>query len=198
MTKKQAQEYLSNAVVTLTASLNTSSVAAGGIELPEPDLPVVNSNIPVFKGMTSDLVQVYLVETEQGMAYVQNRDLAEAGWGLEQLHETALANLIHLCNEKASYRDMGDAYGISMDEMFESGLILIDSLWDDALAEFAPNGFLAVIPCRNVLVVCDAASKKGLEKLKGICQAVTNDNFPYLLTSTVFKRENGQWLPFKD
>ena len=51
---------------------------------------------------------------------------------------------------------------------FEASLILIDELWEDTLDHFAPNGFIAAFPCRDILAFCDAESAAGIEQLRQI------------------------------
>lgn len=174
------------ACIKVTQSLpqQTSSV-----RLPEAEMPVV-------KNLGNGLCVVYLVDTDDGLIYVQNRDLSGTNLTPEGLHELGLYNLGQRSAGKLQMHQYGPAYAFVLDGLFEASLILLDELWDETLAHLAPNGFIAAFPSRDTLAVCDAQSVQGIAGLRNMVNKV----FPggdHLLTSDLYRRQNGEWAPLR-
>ena len=79
---------------------------------------------------------------------------------------------------------------------FEASLLLIDDLWDRQLAHLAPNDFVAAVPTRDVLAVCDANSEAGIDELRQIVLRAEGGDHP--LATTLYRRPRGigAWRPY--
>jgi hypothetical protein len=83
---------------------------------------------------------------------------------------------------------------LSVDGNFEASLILVDGLWDKALAQLAPNGFVAAIPARDILAFCDANSAAGIAELHQLIGRIQNGN--HMLSRELFQRADAGWSRF--
>ena len=149
---------------------------------------------PVLRDLGNGLHVVYLMETEHGLVYVQNHELQRHGLTEDQLFEIGVNNLRNRSDDKARLKQFGPIYGMLLDNMFEASLILRDDLWDDTLAHLAPNGFVAALPARDTLAVCDAASKDGISTLKAMTSRAFAAGKSHLLTPSLYLRQQGKWV----
>jgi hypothetical protein len=175
-------------ILKATACIKAANTVSqgSGLSLPELEQPVIND-------LGNGLCVVYLVEADEGLVYVQNRHMQESGFTLGALHELGIVNLMERSDDKATFKQYGPVYGAHLDGMFEASLILRDDLWDDMMAHLAPNGFVAGLPARDVLGVCDAKSAEGIAGLKKMVASVSasaNER----ITTNLYRREKGQWV----
>jgi uncharacterized protein YtpQ (UPF0354 family) len=154
---------------------------------------------PVFRQLCDGLGVVYVVDLGEELQYLQNRDLTAAGITETDLHEAALANLVHLVQQNGlRFRQQGDVMGLLLEGNFEASLLLLDALWDGgSLAEHAPNGFVAAVPARDVLLFCDAQSQAGLGVLRQVVPRGYAE-FGHPISPHLFRRENGSWVRLPD
>jgi len=75
---------------------------------------------------------------------------------------------------------------------FEASLLLVPEIWEEWLLEHCPNGYIAAIPARDILAVCDKNHPEGISKLNNIINKVWPDG-DHLLSRKLFKYANGQW-----
>jgi hypothetical protein len=61
---------------------------------------------------------------------------------------------------------------------FEASAVLVDGLWNSALAHLAPNGFVVAVPCRDILAFCDAENASGLQELRQIIGRTQDGEHP--------------------
>jgi hypothetical protein len=73
---------------------------------------------------------------------------------------------------------------------------LIDDLWNEELAHFAPNGVIAAVPCRDILAFCDAENASGVLELRQLIQRVENGDHP--ISSVLYRRHASIWKPYAD
>lgn len=101
-----------------------------------------------------------------------------------------------LSENSVKVRPYGDLFAVLFDGNFEASLILIDALWDEHLAHLAPDGFVAAIPNRDILVFCDAKSETGVERLRSIVSRAKGLDHP--ITSTLYLRtpSTRTWQPY--
>ena len=132
---------------------------------------------------------MYLVDQDDGLVYVQNRHLTGTKLTLDGLHELGLHNLAERAAGKTRMQQLGPVNAIFVDGMFEASLVLLDDLWDNTLAELAPNGLVAALPARDVLAVCDAKSQPGIDSLRELSKRVY-DSGNHVLTSELYTRQN--------
>jgi hypothetical protein len=91
-----------------------------------------------------------------------------------------------------------DGFAVLFDGNFEASLILVDGLWDKALAHFAPNGFLAALPSKNVLAFCDMRTPMGPQLLRRIIEDSGISDRP--IATTLYYRDptRRDWRPYRD
>ncbi len=188
MNSISVKDFLLRATACVKAS-NSVMPQTGGAVLPEADLPVL-------KDLGNGLCVVYLVDTDDSLLYVQNHHLAGSNLTPEGLHELGLHNLAERVSDKTRMQQHGAVYGLFADGLFEASLILLDNLWDETLAHLAPNGFIAALPSRDVLAVCDAASGQGIESLNSLAKRVFEGG-DHVLAPVLYRRQNGRWLPLE-
>ena len=79
-----------------------------------------------------------------------------------------------------------------MDGHFEASLMLLDDLWDEALASYAPNGFIVALPARDVLAFCDAKSDAGIAQLHDMVKRITAKG-DHPISQNLYRRQSGTW-----
>jgi uncharacterized protein YtpQ (UPF0354 family) len=147
---------------------------------------------PVVRDLGNGLLVLYVVDAGQWFEFVQNRHLSAAGIGADDLHGAAMGNLLGFVSGRVRLQPHGNIFALFLDGNFEASLLLVDELWDKALAEHAPNGFVVAVPARDVLAFADAGSAQGVEELRGAVSQV----FPggdHLITPDLYRREAGCW-----
>jgi uncharacterized protein YtpQ (UPF0354 family) len=139
----------------------------------------------------------YLVDQEKGFQYVQYRHLAAAGITEAELERLGIANLSALLSQKgANVRPHQNVFAMFFDGNFEASLILLDDLWDEELAHFAPNGFIAAVPCRDILAFCDSENGSGILELRQLIQRLENGDHP--ISSVLYRRHASIWRLYAD
>lgn len=172
-------------------------VSPGRKDRPAVTLPTADA--PVLTDLGNGLSVGYVVDQGEYFRYIQGRDLCEAGMTLVELHRNAVANLASMLNDRnALVCACEDGFIVLFDSNFEASLILVDGLWDKALAHFAPNGFLAALPNKNVLAFCDMRTPKGAQQLRRIVESSGSSDRP--ITTTLYYRDptRRDWRPYRD
>ncbi len=160
-----------------------------GVALPGADSPV-------FANLGNGLLVGYLVDQGTCFHFVQERHLEAARLDRDRLHRHAVDNLAAKARASLAVRPYGNVFALLMDGNFESSLILLDALWDDTLAPLASGGFVAALPARDVLAVCDAASAAGVDELRRVVTRSGGADHP--LTPLLWRRRGAAWTPLDD
>jgi hypothetical protein len=106
-----------------------------------------------------------------------------------------VGNLARMARDRATLRPHGNIFALFLDGNFEASLLLLDDLWDEASAHYAPNGFVVAVPARDMLAFCDLGSEQGIRELREVLGRV----FPYgdhLISRLLYRREARRWVPF--
>lgn len=148
------------------AYLKPSTPTTRTLDLTQPDIPVI-------RDLGNGLLTTYVVIQGNKLRYVQQRHLVDAGLSQAQLHNHALENLTQLSKTKAA-----------------------QLLWEDTLDHFAPNGFIAVFPYRDILAFCDAESAAGIEQLRQIVTRAGEDH--HQITPVPYYRSGSTWRSYAD
>lgn len=150
----------------------------------------------VYVVLNEDLLITFLVNDSESefFTYIQNRHLKLEGVDKDALLKTGINNLYSLAeNSDLQIQELDEGcFMLTLDGSFEASLILLDTLWDHTLTQYAPDGFAVAIPARDVLVFCNINSKMGIEKLKNVISNVWEDG-DHLLIDKVLKRNDGKW-----
>ena len=157
---------------------------ASGVNLPPSAQPVVT---PV----TTHFSAAYLVDEGASLSYVTEADLTRTGVKHAYLYLQGLNNLARRANglrmQKAGAMNM-----LQLDGHFEASLVLLDKLWDQSLAAYAPNGAVVACPARDVLAFCDVKSPEGIGQLKELAAKVYADG-AHTLSDKLHVRQGGKW-----
>jgi uncharacterized protein YtpQ (UPF0354 family) len=163
----------------------------------EPDITLSHPDSPVLTNLQNGLLVAYLVDQEERFQYVQYRHLAAAGMTEAELERLGIANLAALLGQKgADVRPYQNIFAVFFDGNFEASLILLNDLWNEELVHFVPNGFVAAIPCRDILAFCDEENASGILELRQLIQRVENGDHP--ISSILYRRHGSVWTPYAD
>lgn len=135
----------------------------------------------------------FLIDEGSYFSFVQAKHLRSSGCTEQELLEWGVENLRGILENIQITKNEGVLY-FSGSGNFEASLLLIPELWEPGLAEHCPNGFIAAIPARDVLVVCDIKDSAGVEKLSSVVEKVWLDG-DHLLTKELVVRTDGKWQP---
>jgi uncharacterized protein YtpQ (UPF0354 family) len=181
---------LLKALPSLRFAANTATEKAASVDLQAAGQPLLHD-------VGHGLLCVYLIDADEHWRYVQQGELAalkahDAKVDVRGLHEFALINLARLASEKLRLMPLANSQGLLLDGQFEASLLLLDDLWDESLASYAPNGFVAAAPTRDVLAFCDSKSEQGILELRELAQR-TYSSGQHRLSPALLERINGQW-----
>ena len=174
-----------------------AKLAIRGLE-ERPTGRMLEQEAPVLTRLANGLRVGYVVDQGEHLQYVQRRHLMAEGVSEADLHRNAIANLSALLRDRGvSICPCGDASIVIFDGHFEASLILVDALWDEALAGFAPNGFIITIPNRDILAFCDSGSVAGLEEIHRIIERGGPGDDQ--ITTTLYHRNptSRDWRPYR-
>lgn len=174
---QEANAFLSRAVAYLKSEGSVGPKA--GATLPAADQPVL---LP----MGSGLVVAYVVDEPQGLVYIQQRHLEQAGMTAKQLHDLAMSNLGRMCAEQIKIEKHGPVFGVFLDGNFEASLFLLQTLWQRDLAHLVENGFAVAVPARDIMAFCDMDSAEGIATLKQMIERIHVDG-DHLISKNVFR-----------
>jgi len=181
------REFCSRAIASLKLALPTDGQ---GTVLPKRDAPVLTN-------LNNGLLIAYLVDQQNHFQYVQQRHLDAARITEAELHRRGVANLSALLSQKgADVRPYQNIFAVLFSGNFEASLILIDDLWNNTLAHLAPNGFIAAVPCRDILAFCDSESDSGIQELRQLVQRAEQGDHP--ISSVLYRRHDSIWAPYVD
>ncbi len=106
-----------------------------------------------------------------------------------------MSNFLGFIAERTRMQAHGGIFALFLDGNFEASLLLVDSLWDESLASYAPNGFVVAVPARDVLAFADVGSASGVAELRVVVSRI----FPggdHLIASDLYRRRAGRWIPY--
>jgi uncharacterized protein YtpQ (UPF0354 family) len=165
----------------------------------KPALPVGGATVVVsysdelaLLSLQNGLLVSYLVDEGPSFTYIQNRHLAGAGIGVEELHKFGCDNLAEIAKRQLKVHAYGSIYAVLLDGNFEASLILIDGLWEKGLAKLVSTGFTAALPARDILAFCDSSSTAGIAELKSLVNRLDAPDHP--ISSNLFHRADGKWM----
>lgn len=124
--------------------------------------------------------------------WVQEKHLSTEGGTLAALHEQGLLNLARKASDTLRVTDQGQFFACFLDGNFEASLLLLDDLWDEHLSELVPNGVIAGVPARDILMFCDVQSEAGRREIKERAERVWS-NGDHLLRREPYVRRNRAW-----
>ncbi|MBV9741485.1 MAG: DUF1444 family protein [Hyphomicrobiales bacterium] len=170
-----------------------------GIKEDGPVIELEEGAQPVITNLNNGLLVAYLVDQGSHFQYVAGRHLSSAGLMQVELHQRAVLNLDAMLESNGfKLYEYGDCFQVILDGNFEASLILVDRLWETLLAKLAPNGFLAAIPSRDIMVFSDVQSVAGRASLR---QAVIEgESRSHPITPNLYRRDAAarRWSRYAD
>ena len=157
------------------------------------DLIVSESDFPASIRLGNGLLACYLVEEGEHATYVQNRHLRDAQMSLDKLHHVAIANLVERCRGNLQLHEFTHASALTIGGNFEASLLLVNAVWDSWISNKVENGFLAVVPARDVLLFCDSESANGRQELAKAVDRVWPEG-DHLISKQIFRRVAQGWV----
>lgn len=161
-------------------------------ELGEADVTLSGDDEPILRPLGNGLVVAYLVDEGDRFVWVQQRHVTAEGVTQVELHQQSLLNLDRKANEMLSVTDLGSFFACVLDGNFEASLLLLDNLWDKQLSELVPNGFIAGVPARDILMFCDSNSEPGMKEISERIERVWPEG-DHLLRRELYVRDNRSW-----
>ena len=158
------------------------------IDIPEADQPF---HLP----FSDDIAIFFLIDNGDSYTLVQNRHLTLQPMSSEELLERAINNLEVIRKNEIEIRNNNGILMFAGNGNLEASLLLIPELWDIGLESFCPNGFVAAVPSRDVLAVCDRNDSESIKELQEIIERVWVDG-DHLLSKSLFARVDGKWMPY--
>ncbi len=158
------------------------------------DVVLSGDDEPVVAEFGCGLLETFLVDEGDCFTFVQHRHLRAVGWTPAQLREAAIRNLENFDEGRLRSHQAGPTWALILDGNFEASLLALDELWDNALREYAPQGPVAAVPCRDVLAFCDVDSSEGIAELHRVIARVGSNRYP--IASQPLRRLAGRWSPF--
>jgi len=114
-----------------------------------PDIELSLEDQPVDRPYCDGLSVFYLVDEGEQFSLVQRRHIEGAGVSVEKLNQIGLDNLEKIADEIRMTEDESLIY-FSGNGNFEASLLLVNKIWNEWLAEYCPNGYVAAIPARDI------------------------------------------------
>jgi uncharacterized protein YtpQ (UPF0354 family) len=160
------------------------------------ELELSHDNSPYSVSFSKDIHIFFLFDASDHFEIVLNRHIEESGISEDELLEIGIKNLEEIEFDKIEISKHEEVLYFHGSQNFEASMLLIDLLWSHSLSEHCPNGYVAAIPARDVLAVCDLKNQKGIEKLKEIIDSVWPDG-DHLLSNKLFVKNETQWNYFQ-
>jgi len=161
--------------------------------LPLAEGGIPSKNLPVARSLKNGLLALYAVDEGDSFTFVQRRHVSEADLALDELHSLALSNLATRAKGNVVIRRDGRLHFVLLDGNLDASLLLLDELWESALAGFVSGSFAVAVPARDVLAFCDADSVQGLAELRCLIRHVHGAG-EHLISDRIFLREGrGLW-----
>ena len=161
-----------------------------------PDVALANNDLPIDNPYCDGLSVFYVLDEGEQFALVQNKHIREAGITIAQLNQYGVENLTKIADEVEMTENDGIIY-FSGSGNFEASLLLVEKIWTEWLVEYCPHGYIAAIPARDILVVCDRNDEKGITRLCDIVERVWPEG-DHLLSKSLFCYERGNWIKLED
>ena len=160
------------------------------------DLELDKSDLPVCIQFADDFSIFFLADAGEYFEMVQNKHLEDAGISKEALLDIGKDNLGAIAHNITITENNGVLYFTGSGN-FEASLLLVSEIWDDWLKEYCPNGYVAAIPARDILIVTERGNSEGIDKLISTVNKIWPDG-DHLLTKSLFHYKNCNWESYKN
>ena len=146
----------------------------------------------VYEPYNSELFIFYVIDKGHSTQSLSLSDFESLEISIDKLREIAVANLLH--NIKIEAVSNGNLTYLSVDDYYESSLILVEDIWTKE--NFSAQGDIVIaIPSYGTLFVTGSEYTKGLEILDKNIQEVFKQNM-HLISDKKFVFRNGKFEVF--
>ena len=160
------------------------------------DIELEGKYKPFCVKYSDDFSIFFLCDCGESYRIVQNRHLDDSGIGVDELLRIGRQNLRVIADTIKITRHEDLLY-FSGSGDFEASLLLVSEIWNDWLKDYCPNGYIAALPTRDILVVSDKKNVDGIEKLMSIIDGVWPEG-DHLLTNSLYHFDGQKWNPYKN
>jgi uncharacterized protein YtpQ (UPF0354 family) len=160
-----------------------------------PDVDLPKSERPYYIPFSEELGVFFLFDEGDNFAVAQTKHIEALDWTDEKLLDVGIVNLDKI-RKTIEVSKLNDIYQFSGSGNFEASLLLIPEFWEIGLSGHCPNGFVAALPSRDVLAVCDKNDKTAIDELIAIVNKVWPLN-DHRLTKKLYERKDNKWEPYE-
>lgn len=147
----------------------------------------------VYEDLNAELVIIYAEDTPRTIRYLTPAALAKAHLERKNLRALACANLQRLL-PKINRPGANGVYMITAGGVYESSLLLLDSVWADVQKD-VQGEIVVAIPTRDLLLVTGSRDAKGIETVKQLARKASAEG-SYRLTTQLFVFHDGKLEEF--
>ncbi|WP_188150504.1 DUF1444 family protein [Teredinibacter waterburyi] len=145
---------------------------------------------------SDDFSVFFLCDCGDHYTVMQEKHFKDSNLSADELFAIGIRNLRAVAEKINITQNEGLLY-FSGSGDFEASLLLVSEIWSDWLVEYCPNGYVAAIPARDILVVSDKRDESGIEKLISIIGSIWPDG-DHLLSNGLYHQSGQKWVPYKN
>jgi hypothetical protein len=152
------------------------------------------SEIPVRRAWFDDYAIVVISQTAGGAAALTRQELGASDLSGDEAFALAFGNLARRARE-LTWRSEGDLRFAVFDGADDSGLLLLDDIWEPVMADLG-GPLAAVAPTADMLAVGRADRSEDVERLRELVRAAALSTD--VVSEDVFVRPSGDaWMVLK-
>lgn len=160
------------------------------------DMKLDKKDAPYCLDYSDDFSVFFLCDCGDYYSVLQEKHFEDSGLSSDELLAIGIRNLRGIAESIEITQNEGLLY-FSGSGDFEASLLLVPEIWSEWLAEYCPNGYVAAIPARDILVVSDRYDYSGIEKLVSIVGLIWPDG-DHLLSNSLYHQNGHKWVPYKN
>jgi uncharacterized protein YtpQ (UPF0354 family) len=160
------------------------------------DVELDKKDAPFCLDYSDDFSIFFLCDCDDHYVVLQARHFDESGLSADELLSIGIENLGRIAEDIKITQNDGLLYFTGSGD-FEASLLLVSEIWSEWLAEYCPNGYVAAIPARDILVVADTLDASGIGKLVSIIERIWPDG-DHLLSNSLYHLNDRKWVPYKN
>lgn len=157
------------------------------------DVILEMGHAPLNVDYSDELAIFFLIDEGESFTFVMDNQAEDSGKTLEEVLAIGISNLRLIADEVEIKKNQDFIYFTGSGN-FEASLLLVDEIWDEWLSDLCPNGYIAAIPARDILAVCDKNDHEAATKLAALIGRVW-DGGDHLLSNKLYTREGKKWVP---